>query len=171
MAKMRAAIRAMHFGACAPKAFVHLGANGFFVQRIKKRRPACAAVVFGVGGKEGLAATDAGVGAALLVVGVFASEGSLGGFVSCHVEGEGLSAFGFELFAPLIVGFLDFVSGHDGEGLEERNTESTEIPQNAQKKTRRGSCIFSVHSAYFLCFLRYGILVFVNSKKNKKSRS
>jgi hypothetical protein len=162
---MRPAIGAMHLGTRAPKAFVYLGANGLGVQWIKKRRPACAAVVFGVGGKEWLAAADAGVGAGLLVVGVFAGEGSLGGFVSRHIKGQRLSAFFFEQGAPLVVGFLDFVVGHGGwilarkEKISFRTRKTQKLREKKTKKKedlriRRALASFNPILYFFLGIFR-----------------
>jgi hypothetical protein len=112
MAHVRAAICAMHLGALHEQNAIYLLAHRLWAERLVKRRPACAAVVFGGGIKQSLAAANATVDACLFVIRMLACESALSGFVARDIEGQGLSAFGFEFSAPLIVSFLDF-EGHD----------------------------------------------------------
>jgi hypothetical protein len=145
MAHVRAAVCAMHLGARAPKAFINLHANCLSVQGIEKRRPAGAAVVFGFRVEKRFAAADAAVDARLLVVGIFAGEGSFRGFVARHIECKGLSAFFFEFGAPLVIGFLDFVGGHVGlflvnkekSSFRARKTRKLRESENQKEKYRR----------------------------------
>ena len=134
MAEVGAAIGAVHLGAGAPEAFVHFGAHSAGSLRIEKRGPAGAAVVFGFGVKQRLVATNAGVDAVSLVVGVFAGEGALGGFVARNVKGQRLSAFFAQLFAPLVISFLDFVVRHGGLSRRTRNL-------NRRGPVGRESCV------------------------------
>jgi hypothetical protein len=114
MAHVRAAICAMHLGSLHEQNTIDLLAHRLWTERLIKRRPTCAAVVFGRGIKQSLAAANATVNACLLVIRMLACESALGGFVAGHVKSQWLSAFGFEFGAPLIVSFLDFEGGHDG---------------------------------------------------------
>jgi hypothetical protein len=150
-----AAISAMHFGALHEQNAIDLLAHSVMAQRLIKRRPASAAVVFGVRCEEGFAAANAVVRAGLLVVGVFPCESALSGFVSGDIECQWFSAFCFELGAPLVVCFGDFESGHSrlGSWFEEKNTflnaEGAKLTQKTQKRNSQILYFFSATSAKF----------------------
>ena len=102
MAQVGAAVGAVHFGAHAqPQRSVLLSFNGIRRNGGKVARPARAGIEFGARVKQGLAATDAQVGAVGLVAFVSAGEGALCAFLAGDLVGQGLGIFfgqqGFEL--------------------------------------------------------------------------
>ena len=76
-----------------------------------KSGPAAAGVKFAFSVEQRLAAADAAINARLMVVPIFAGEGSLRSFLPCDVI-----LFGRELLTPLVVGFFNAAFGFVGLG-------------------------------------------------------